>query len=148
MVSPFFKYCLAIYMKTKKLNSKTKQLNPAERLEKIVRPDSDVVALDRYAIIQTGGKQYFALEGKTLAVEKLPGGCDDEILFDEVLLRRTNSTTCEIGQPFLETPVKAVIVKHIRGPKIIVFKFKRRKKQRTKKGHRQPYTVVRFTSIG
>jgi len=106
-----------------------------------------IVALERYAIIQTGGKQYFAIEGKTLAIEKVNGQTGDTILFDEVLLRRENPQTLLIGQPFLEKPVEAVIVKQMRGPKIIVFKFKRRKKYRTKKGHRQSYTIVRFTSI-
>ena len=126
-------------MKIKKTESKNTAPAPAA--------ETGLIALERYAIIQTGGKQYFAVEGKTLAIEKLPGLPGEEIMFDEVLLRRKNSTEYEIGQPFLENPVKAVIVKHMRGPKIVVFKFKRRKKQRTKKGHRQPSTIVRFTSI-
>lgn len=107
----------------------------------------NVVPLERYAIIQTGGKQYFVIEGKTISVEKLPGKEGSEVSFDEVLLRREDSNNCEIGQPFLEKPVKAVILKHSKGPKVVVFKFKRRKKQRTKKGHRQECSVIRITSI-
>ena len=99
-----------------------------------------------YAIIQTGGKQYQAIEGKTIAVEKIEGKPGSSIEFKDVLLRKT-AEGVEIGRPHLETPVKASIVKQTQGPKLIVFKFKRRKKVRTKKGHRQPQTVVRIESI-
>lgn len=109
--------------------------------------DNLISILDHYAIIQTGGKQYFAIEGKTLAIEKISGNTGDEIIFNEVLLKRHNAELIEIGQPFVGTPVKAVIVKQTKGEKLIIFKFKRRKKSRTKKGHRQLLTVVRFTSI-
>jgi len=109
--------------------------------------DGSVVALERYAVIQTGGKQYFAVEGKTLAIEKIEGVEGDDIFFDEVLLRRINAQECQIGQPFLDGSVKATIVKQMRGKKIIVFKFKRRKKYRKKQGHRQLHTIVRIISI-
>jgi large subunit ribosomal protein L21 len=109
--------------------------------------EGSVVALERYAVIQTGGKQYFAVEGKTLAIEKIDGVEGDEIFFDEVLLRRINAQECQIGQPFLDGAVKATIVKQMRGKKIIVFKFKRRKKYRKKQGHRQLHTIVRIISI-
>jgi large subunit ribosomal protein L21 len=109
--------------------------------------EGSIVALERYAVIQTGGKQYFAIEGKTLAIEKIDGIAGDEVIFDEVLLRRINAKECFIGQPFLDGVVKAIIVKQIRGKKIIVFKFKRRKKYRKKQGHRQFHTIVRIISI-
>lgn len=102
---------------------------------------------DRYAIIKTGGKQYQAIEGKTIAVELLPGNIGDSVIFDEVLFRKTSDGKFEVGQPHLKTVVKGSIVKHIKGPKLIVFKFKRRKKVRVKKGHRQPGTVIRIESI-
>lgn len=130
-----------------KNSTQKKELATAAVQKKATSQNSSIVALERYAIIQTGGKQYFAVEGKTLAIEKLPGLPGEDVTFDEVLLCRSNVNSCEIGQPFLNTPVKATIVKHIRGPKIIAYKFKRRKKQRTKKGHRQSYTIVRFTAI-
>ena len=103
--------------------------------------------LSRYAIIETGGKQYQALEGKTLGIEKLDVKEGDAVTFDRVLLRKTAEGECEIGTPFLKNPVKGTVLKHIRGPKVIVFKFKRRKKYMRKKGHRQPITVVRIESI-
>ena len=127
--------CIIKLMKKNKIEKKT------------LNNGNDIVSLDRYAIIKTGGKQYFAIEGQTLAVEKIKANEGEEFLFNDVLLRRSDKDTFEIGHPFLEKPVKATIVKHIRGKKIIVFKFKRRKKYRTKKGHRQSYTVVRFNSI-
>ena len=102
---------------------------------------------ERYAIIQTGGKQYQAREGKTLGIEKLDIKEGEAVTFDKVLLRKTGTDAIEVGKPFLDTPVKASVVKHIRGPKLIVFKFKRRKKYMRKKGHRQPITVVRIESI-
>ena len=105
------------------------------------------LVFDRYAIIKTGGKQYQAIEGKTVAVEKLVGEAGDTIEFKEVLLRKTGNDSVEVGQPFLSKSVKASIVKHTKGPKIVVFKFKRRKKSRVKKGHRQPLTIVRIEAI-
>lgn len=97
-----------------------------------------------YAIIQTGGKQYQAIEGKTLAIEKLNAEPGAMVEFKDVLLRKSATGAVQIGQPFLSGPVKASIIKHIKGPKVIIFKFKRRKKCRVKKGHRQPITVVRI----
>ena len=103
---------------------------------------------DKYAIIQTGGKQYQAILGKTLAIEKLEGEMGTPVQFKEVLLRKNGSEKVEIGHPFVEgAVVKASILKQIKGDKVIIFKFKRRKKTRTKKGHRQKLTVVRIEAI-
>ena len=101
----------------------------------------------RYAIFQTGGKQYQAIEGKTIAIEKIEGEAGSSIEFNDVLLRKTSDNDIQIGQPFLKAPIKASIVKQMRGPKVVIFKFKRRKKSRVKKGHRQPITVVRIEAI-
>lgn len=105
------------------------------------------VVFDRYAIFISGGKQYQAIEGKTVALEKLDVEVGKEVVFDEVLLRKTNAEAIEVGQPFVSTPVKASIVKHMKGPKVLAFKFKRRKKYRRMIGHRQPMTVVRIETI-
>ncbi|EKD48916.1 MAG: 50S ribosomal protein L21 [uncultured bacterium] len=102
---------------------------------------------DRYAIFQTGGKQYQAIEGKTIAIEKLDGQEGDTVSFNEVLFRKEGANAFEFGKPFLKDAIKATIVKHDKGPKLIAFRFKRRKKVRVKKGHRQPLTVVRIDSI-
>lgn len=112
----------------------------AEKTEK-------VASFDRYAIFQTGGKQYQAIEGKTIAIEKIDGEAGTELTFDEVLLRKTGEDKIEIGQPYLKSPIKASIVKQMKGPKVIAFRFKRRKKVTVKKGHRQPITVIRVQAI-
>ena len=102
---------------------------------------------EKYAIIATGGKQYQVIPGKTLSVEKLEGEAGTEITFTDVLFRKTGEGKFEFGQPFLSNPVKAKILKTMKGPKVIVFRHKRRKKQRTKRGHRQQMTIVRIESI-
>ncbi len=107
----------------------------------------EISSMERYAIIQTGGKQYQALEGRTLGIEKLDIKEGGSVSFDMVLLRKTGDSAVEVGTPYLKTPVKATVVKHLRGPKLTVFKFKRRKRYMRKKGHRQPITVVRIDSI-
>ena len=105
-------------------------------------------SFDNYAIFQTGGKQYQAVPGKTVAIEKLNGNPGDKISFKEVMLRKANSETFEFGQPYVKgATITASIVKQTKGPKIIIFKFQRRKKRRTKTGHRQPMTVVRIESV-
>ena len=108
---------------------------------------SNVATFEKYAIFQTGGKQYQGVEGKTIAVEKLEGEPGDTVEFDKVLLRKMGEDKVEIGQPHLEGTVKASIVKQTKGPKLTIFRFKRRKKVRIKRGHRQPLTVIRIESI-
>jgi large subunit ribosomal protein L21 len=100
-----------------------------------------------YAIIETGGKQYQAVPGKTVAIEKLAGNAGDIVSFDKVLLRRSEAGTVEVGTPFLEGPVKASILKDMKERKLIVFRFRRRQKVRVKRGHRQQKTIVRIEAI-
>jgi large subunit ribosomal protein L21 len=108
----------------------------------------NTLSLNTYAIFQTGGKQYQAIPGKTLAIEKIQGNEGDTIQFAEVLFRKNAADSFEIGAPFIAgAAIKASILKHDRAPKVIVFKFKRRKKSRVKKGHRQPFSVIRVESI-
>jgi len=102
---------------------------------------------DKYAIFQTGGKQYQAIEGKTVAIEKIEGEPSEIIEFNEVLLRKLGDNDIEIGQPYVKHAIKASIVKQMLGPKLIAFRFKRRKKVRVKQGHRQPLTVIRIEAI-
>ena len=102
---------------------------------------------DSYAIFKTGGKQYQAVVGKTLAIEKIVGEDGATIEFSDVLLRKNGAENVEIGTPFLDKPVKASIVKQTKGPKLVIFRHKRRTKSRVRKGHRQPITVVRFEEV-
>ena len=108
----------------------------------------NIPSFEKYAIFKTGGKQYQAIPGKTVAVEKLEGESGSEITIKEVLFRKTGEDKFEVGHPFIEgAELKASIVKQMRGPKLVIFRHKRRKKSRVKKGHRQPVTILRIESI-
>jgi len=102
-----------------------------------------------YVIFQTGGKQYQGVPGKTLGIEKIEGEPGQELEFTEVLLRKTGADDAvEIGMPYVPGAVlKASIVKQMRGEKLVIFRHKRRKKSRVRKGHRQPITVIRVLAI-
>lgn len=113
----------------------------------MIDKSNKVEVFNKYAIFQTGGKQYQAIEGKTIAIEKIKGEKEDQVIFDKVLLRKLSDNDLEIGKPYLQSTIKARIIKHIKGPKIVVFKFKRRKKYKKKQGHRQNLTIVRIESI-
>lgn len=99
-----------------------------------------------YAVIKTGGKQYRVTEGQKLCVEKLTGNPGDKVTFNEVLMLGGDKLT--IGQPMVKgARVEAEILGQDRGPKIVIFKFRRRKNYRRKQGHRQPYTQLKITGI-
>ncbi|MDQ3033668.1 MAG: 50S ribosomal protein L21 [Myxococcota bacterium] len=99
-----------------------------------------------YAVIKTGGKQYRVAEGDRLRVEKLPGDVGAAITFGEVLM--IGGDKISIGKPLLSgAKVTATIVAQDRAKKIIVFKFKRRKNYRRKRGHRQPFTEIKITGV-
>ena len=100
-----------------------------------------------YAVIQTGGKQYKVMPGEEVRVEKMDGKVGDEVYFDDVLLVSQDDKVT-VGSPVLENArVVAKITRHGRGPKIVVFKYKRRKGYRKKQGHRQDFTGVKITEI-
>ena len=107
----------------------------------------EVTTFERYAIFETGGKQYQGVEGKTVAIEKIEGEPGTKLTFENVLFRKDGEGKFEIGTPFLTTPITASIVKQMREPKVIIYKCKRRKKSRVKKGHRQPKTIIRVEKI-
>ena len=101
----------------------------------------------RYAIFQIGTNQYQGIEGKTVSIQKVEGEAGDKVEFKEVLLRKTEEVV-EIGRPFVKGSVLvASIVKQMKGPKLIVYHFRRRKKSRVKNGHRQQLTIIRIEAI-
>ncbi len=100
-----------------------------------------------YAIIKTGGKQYKVSEGDEIFVEKLEGGAGDKVTFDQVLAI-SDDEGIQVGNPLLENAkVEAEIVKHGKGKKVVIFKYRSKKTYRNKTGHRQPYTKVKITSL-
>jgi large subunit ribosomal protein L21 len=100
-----------------------------------------------YAVIETGGKQIKVEPGQVVRVEKLPVSPGEVIFFDKVLFARDDSLIL-IGNPYVEgATVTGLVVDHIKDKKVIIFKHKRRKNYRKKRGHRQILTVVSIKSI-
>jgi len=98
-----------------------------------------------HAVIRTGGKQYRVTEGDVVRVATLAGNPGDKVKFDVLLL---SGDSVQIGKPSVPgAEVEGEIVQHGRGEKIIVFKFRKRKRSRKKAGHRQDFTAVRITGV-
>jgi|SRR5690606_1589961 len=99
-----------------------------------------------HAVIRTGGKQYRVTQGDLVRIEKIDGAAGDKITFDEVLFLGGDSP--KFGSPLVSgAKVSGEIVSQGRGEKIIIFKFKKRKKYRRKQGHRQSFTAVKITEV-
>jgi large subunit ribosomal protein L21 len=100
-----------------------------------------------YAIVETGGKQYKTQPGEVLRVEKLTGEVGDSVTFDKVLMLGADDEV-RVGNPLVDgARVTGRIVNQGKGRKIVVFKFKRRKHSRVRKGHRQPFTAVQIDAV-
>lgn len=99
------------------------------------------------AIIKTGGKQYLVSPGKKIKIEKLDKKEGSEVSFNEVLLLE-KQRKLEIGTPLVKgAKVTGKILKQGKGKKIIIFKYKSKKRYKVKKGHRQPFTEVEILKI-
>ena len=99
-----------------------------------------------YAIFDNGGKQYKACIGDLVKLEKLSGKVGDSVEFPVVLL--SDDKGVQVANEVAGLTVKAEIVSEGKDKKIIVFKYKPKKNERKKQGHRQPYTMVKVTGIG
>ncbi|HEY7535156.1 MAG TPA: 50S ribosomal protein L21 [Thermodesulfobacteriota bacterium] len=100
------------------------------------------------AVIKSGGKQYRVKEGDIIKVEKIGGNYGDSVEFNEILMISDKEKGNKFGSPLLTgSAVKGEIVGHVKGEKITVFKFKRKKGYRRKSGHRQVYTSIRITEV-
>ena len=100
-----------------------------------------------FAIIETGGKQYKVNEGETIFVEKLDVAEGETVVFDSVKALSRDGAL-KVGTPNVEgAKVTATVVKEGKGKKIVIFKYKSKKNEKKKMGHRQPYTKVQITSI-
>ena len=102
----------------------------------------------KYAIVESGGKQYKAVEGETIEVDRLADEEGTEIELERVLML-VDGDNYTVGTPEVDgIKVKATVAEHFKGKKIIVFKYHPKKRYRLKKGHRQQYTRLTIEKIG
>jgi large subunit ribosomal protein L21 len=102
---------------------------------------------DKLAVIKTGGKQYKVREGNKLKIEKFAKKEGDRVVFGDVLLY-TDGKSVSVGAPRVAgVKVSAKILQQSRAPKVIAYKYKKRKRYSKTKGHRQPYTLVEILKI-
>ena len=100
-----------------------------------------------YAVIKTGGKQYRVQQGDVIFVEKINAQADEQVTFDEVLLV-SNGEETKIGTPVVAgAKVEGKVLSQVKAAKIVVYKYKAKKNERKKQGHRQPYTKIEITAI-
>lgn len=111
-------------------------------LKKLVQTRNEM-----YAVIETGGKQYRVEVGDTVEVERLPIGIGEQYRFPRVVLFSDGERVL-VGKPYLnDVVVEGKVLREVKGDKIIVFKYKRRKGYHLKKGHRQKYYEIRIEAI-
>lgn len=100
-----------------------------------------------FAVVQTGGKQYKVEPGQLLRVDRMAGEANDEVRLDKVLMLSSDSGLT-IGTPAVAgAAVRATIVQQAKGEKIVVFKFKSKKRYRKTRGHRSQLTVLKIEEI-
>lgn len=102
----------------------------------------------RYAIVESGGKQYKAVEGETIEVDRLPANVGEKLDLSRVLML-VDGETFSVGTPIVsDMQVSATVVDHFKGPKVVFFKYSPKKRIRVKGGHRQQYTRLMVDVIG
>jgi len=102
----------------------------------------------RFAIVESGGKQYRAVEGRVIEVDRLPVEAGKQFNIERVLLMADGDDVM-VGTPTVDgIEVKVTVVDHIKGPKLISFKYRPKKRIRVKGGHRQQYTRLMVDFIG
>jgi large subunit ribosomal protein L21 len=102
----------------------------------------------KYAIVESGGKQYKAVEGEAIEVDRLPGNAGDKVGLERVLML-VDGDTVTVGTPTIaDLLVNTTVMDHFKGPKITVFKYSPKKRIRVKNGHRQQYTRLMVDGIG
>ena len=99
-----------------------------------------------YAIIEAGGKQYKVSVGDSVQIEKIERAVGDKVSFKPLLV--ADGDKIKAGTPYVEgVSVSAEVVEHGKGDKIVVFKYKAKKNERKKQGHRQPFTTIKIVEI-
>ncbi len=100
-----------------------------------------------FAVIQTGGKQYKVAENDVIIIEKMDAEAGKSVVFKDILISGSDKKVT-VGSPLVKgAEVKGEVLEQRKGEKVLIFKKKRRQTYRRKRGHRQPETVVRITSI-
>jgi large subunit ribosomal protein L21 len=100
-----------------------------------------------YAVIKTGGKQYRVVAGEKIKVEQIPADVGAEITLDQVLMVGEGESV-KIGAPMIAgAKVTAKVIAHGRGPKVKIFKMRRRKHYQKHQGHRQNFTEIQISAI-
>ena len=100
-----------------------------------------------YAVIEACGKQYKVTKGDVVFFEKLDTEAGKKVNFDKVILV-SDENGVQVGNPYVKgVKVEGKVVSHGKAKKIVVFKMIAKKNERTKQGHRQPYTKVEITAI-
>ena len=100
-----------------------------------------------YAVVKTGGKQYKVTEGATIEVNRVSSDEGSALTIDSVLMVNQDCSV-KIGTPTIDgAKVEAEVVRHTRGPKLVIWKMKRRKGYRNKNGHRQDLSVLKINKI-
>jgi len=100
-----------------------------------------------YAVIRSGGKQYRVEPGETIEVERLEGKVGGKVTFDDILAVRTDEKKMLTGADAAKAKITGKIVKHVRGPKLKVLKYKTGGQYQIQRGHRQGYTAVQVSDI-
>ena len=98
-----------------------------------------------YAVIATGGKQYKVSEGDIVKVEKLSAAEGDKVKLDIIMIQNDEQIT--LGDALTNSVCEAEVLKQAKDKKIVIFKYKAKKNVRKRQGHRQPYTLIKITSI-
>jgi large subunit ribosomal protein L21 len=101
----------------------------------------------RYAIVEDGGKQFKAIEGGVIEVDHFDSEVGEQVDLEKVLMV-VDGEDVTVGTPFVGgATVEATVVEHFRGPKVVIFRYKPKKRIRVKTGHRQNYTRLKIESV-
>lgn len=101
----------------------------------------------KYAIVEDGGKQFKAVEGGTIEVDHFDAEVGEQVDLERVLLL-ADGEKIVVGAPLIDgAKVEATVVEHFRGPKVVIFKYKPKKRYRVKGGHRQNYTRLKIDAV-
>ncbi len=101
----------------------------------------------KYAIVESGGKQFKAVEGSPIEVDLLPVEEGTQLVLEHVLML-VDEDKITVGTPYVKNAtIKATVAEHFKGPKLVIFKYRPKKRIRVKTGHRQKYTRLMIDSI-